>query len=405
MSDIYGQLADGALHEQITSRRQNLYLLERQAAIYPSGQEPLELGNRIREERRVLTELLAEQQRRLDAPQRSAARQAAVAIPAVSAGLGALGELLRIGPVRSALVAFRTDFQAASEQIAVLSGYKQLHDLFQQLEDCYDLIVNGCRRLPADDMAWDELANAEPELDGIVDELLRVAGQATFAANEALWMRRLERGRGDLRAGIAASDLAQVRRGAARINDDILGRELSRVNSCLVTAARTLRLTTLIRALATVRDSLGGLRLDQQSVRQLAVFDGGLDALEQLNGKLERAIQFHDTFQEIDDELRRVRELIDRDTGELQRAWSDLKPLAERLYDSGAPWVAQLRDNGAALEQALASGEAGRIRRIFLRYRSHASRCFNQIDRDLLALCEELNSVGQPLAAVLRMIA
>ena len=72
----------------------------------------------------------------------------------VGQGLVALAELMWAPEVRAAVIVFRTDFQAACAQIGVLAAYKQLHDLFQQLEDRYYLIYHDAKRLPADQSAW-----------------------------------------------------------------------------------------------------------------------------------------------------------------------------------------------------------------------------------------------------------
>ena len=79
--------------------------------------------------------------------------------------------------------------------------------------------------------------------------------------------------------------------------------------------------------------------------------------------------------------------------------------MIQRLCDgSRASWAARLSALGAELEQAFVSGNLRAIRPLFRSYRSQASRGFNQVDRDLMALCEELRKVGEPLAVLLKMI-
>jgi hypothetical protein len=414
MSDSYQHLDGAVLNDLIAQRRRNLQRLEEQAAGYGSGQEPLALYNQLQNERREFELLLAEQQRRSapgspDSPvivERQLVQEVQAQMPSIGAGLAALLELLRLPGVRAAVVAFRTDFEAAREQIGLLSRYKMIHDLFQQLEDCHDLLYYAGKRLPADEMAWEDLERNEPELQYICDELLDIAGRSPFAAAEALWMRRLDRARKDLRAAIDGGDVAQLKKATSRINDEVLGRELSRINSSLVSAARTLRLAALAQALTTVSGSLTGLKLEAQALRQFEVFGLGVAALGQLDARLSVAVNHHDALQAIDDELRRIKDLLDQDVDELELAWGDLQPMMQALcVDNRADWAVKLGENGAALEQVLSAADPVRVRRVFLRYRSHVSRSFNQVDRDLLTMCEELQKVGAPLNAVLRVMA
>jgi hypothetical protein len=57
----------------------------------------------------------------------------------ISQGLDALSVLMQAPHVRAAVFTFRTDFQAACEQIDVLSNYKDLHDLLHTLQfQCFN---------------------------------------------------------------------------------------------------------------------------------------------------------------------------------------------------------------------------------------------------------------------------
>ena len=71
---------------------------------------------------------------------------------------------------------------------------------------------------------------------------------------------------------------------------------------------------------------------------------------------------------------------------------------------SEAGWSVKLRASNSEMDQVLSAGDPARIIRLFRSYRSQALRSFNQVDRDLLAVCEALRQVGEPLAVVLRMM-
>lgn len=332
-----------------------------------------------------------------------AADTPSAAVPAD--GLQALANLMRDDQVRSAVVAFTTDFESARSQIDVLSSYKQLHDLLQQLEDNYNVMYQHARRLPADALAWDDLAENEPDIQTLGAELLRVAETAPFAAAEALWTRRLERALADLASAIDEQNVTLLKRTLARVSE-VLGRELSRMNSSLVAAARTLRLRQLLDALTLIRDRMARHRLDGAAQRQFDVFAEGVSAMARLNARLIVLVSTHDAFQEVDDELRRVKELLAQDVAELILVWDDIRGMVQHLNEvNPAEWVARLSENGAQLDAAVASNEPSKIRRAFRTFHHQALLSFNKVDQDLLALCTELQQIGRPTEAVLRLLA
>ena len=66
--------------------------------------------------------------------------------------------------------------------------------------------------------------------------------------------------------------------------------------------------------------------------------------------------------------------------------------------------IAALQAVGVDFEAALASGDPAKAKRFFQRFRSQASRRFNQVDQDLLNLCEELRLTGEPVDLLLRAL-
>lgn len=320
-------------------------------------------------------------------------------------GLAALAELARDDRVRAAVVSFRTDFESACDQIDVLSSYKLLHDLFQQLEDASNVMFQHGRRLPGDQTAWDDLEEHEPELQGLIAELLRVAAQADFASAEGLWMRRLERTRGELSAALDTRDSTMLKRALSHVFE-VLGRELSRMNSALVAAARALRLQQLLGALTTIRDQLGLHTLDSTARGQFELFAESVGAMARLHARLGVLVATHDALQEVDDELRRVKELLSQDVEELLLAWEDIRQLAQRLHTANpGEWAERLSENSQLLDQAVAANEPVKIRRAFRTFHHQALLSFNKVDQDLLSLCTELQQIGRPAEAVLRIFA
>jgi HPt (histidine-containing phosphotransfer) domain-containing protein len=320
----------------------------------------------------------------------------------------ALSTLIEKPEFRAAVVSFEADFADVCARIETLVAYKRLHDLFQELDSCYGIIYHFIydegRLIPQERLAWTALERNEPELAGTIERVLEFGGQAPFASETALWRQKLQRARDELQVAIEDTDTNALKTATRRIAD-VLGREPSRVNTNLVTTAADLRLSALVRALNALRDHPARRELGQASATRFAAVYQGSEALSRLNEHLAELVARHNTFQIIDDELRRIETLLEQDFGELEFAWPDLRPLAHTLCQ-GAPaaWATKLITLGDELDLALAARNTGKTVRLFRSYRSQASRAFNQVDRELLALCEELQKVGEPLTAVLKVL-
>jgi hypothetical protein len=222
--------------------------------------------------------------------------------------------------------------------------------------------------------------------------------------DRAFWTQKLEQARAEFRSAVERRDVEILKTSTRRLNE-VLGTQPSRVNTRLIAAAQNLRLAALVQDMTTVRDSSAGLPHDAASGRRFAEFERGVVNLAKLDARLRMLRDNHESMQEIDDVLRRVEALLEQDIGELQDAWQDLKQLAGRLSDGdGALWRTKLDAQGVELELALAAGDPVKIKRQFRSYRSQALRGFNQVDRDLLTLCEELQKIGGPLAGLLSVL-
>lgn len=306
---------------------------------------------------------------------------------------------MRKPEVRAAIIAFLTDFQAASTQINLMNDYKQVHDLFQELENRYFLIYNDQKRLPDDDIAWDSIGMNEPELRSKIDDLVETAKRATFAADEARWTQQLEKVNTELHQAVEEFDLAKLQ-DSTRLLYRVLNRQPSRINAQLVTTASTMRLDALEKAMITICENLSSDEFDLEAVRQIKE---GVDALAGLDERLANLVKEHNAWQELDDELRRVEGSLDQGIDELQDSWEDLEPLTRKLYGRSAEeWAVQLQKMASSLEQALGEGAIANVRRLFRRLRSQVSRRFRRVDFELLTLCQNLQKVGESLDILLR---
>jgi len=330
----------------------------------------------------------------------------------VGQALIALADLMQVPQVRDAVVAFRTDFEAACEQINTLGNYKRLHDLFQELENLHTIVESICKRLATDQMAWEGIMLHEPEIQGVMDSLLKVADRATPVIRSARWPQRLDQVRKDLRTAVENLDANHLEKVVGYLRR-VLDREPSRINTCLVQAAGALRLADLANAMATVRDRLAQrvgepppeqapANLSAETARQFA---SSVDALIELDASLTTLVSDHNRWQEIDDELRRVETGMVHDLVELELSWPDIQSMGQGLFgDRTAEWATSLVQVGARLEAALDAGDLVRVKMFFLRYRSQAGRRFHQVDSDLLALCQDLQKIGESLDLLLRTV-
>lgn len=320
----------------------------------------------------------------------------------VSKSITALIHLMARPDMRTAVVAFQTDFQAASEQIDLMNDYKLAHDLFQELENRYNLINNDLKRLPGDDYAWDSIAINEPELQGKIKDLLQVANSKTFASEEGRWKQQLESVSENIRKGTEEFDFESLRKGVNLLYR-VLNRYPSRINAQLVATATQLRLDNLEEVMTTISINL----LEETSISLehhiLEEVQNGVMALGGLDERLNHLVKEHNAWQEIDDEIRRVKSSITISTEELEDAWFDLEPMTRDIINGNQDdWATSLNEVTDILDQAISDQGTVTVRRTFLRYQSQIGRRFRQVDLELLTLCQDLQRIGESLDIVLR---
>jgi hypothetical protein len=184
----------------------------------------------------------------------------------------------------------------------------------------------------------------------------------------------------------------------------VLDRGLPRINGRLVDASTDLPLDQLVEALSTVLDKVSpGIETESEIIDQFA---GGLSAMTELSNHLDNLIMDHNNWQDFDDELRRIEANLNTGIYELQLAWPDIQELANRLFGKQKErWALILRGLEEKLDGYLADNEQERTAiTIFQKYRTQASRCFREIDDQLLELVQELGKIGQPINILLRAL-
>lgn len=318
----------------------------------------------------------------------------------ISKGVTALIKLMRSPEVFQAITSFQADFQAASEQIALMNDYKQIHDLFQELETRFFLIYNDQKRLPGDDSAWENIEVNEPEVRLKINDIIQTVQLATFANEEARWTQQLEKVKDDIRQGVETYDYKLLQAGINPLYR-ILNRQISRINAQLVATAGVLRLDTLEQAMQTISSSLAQSDYAQETIGEV---QNSVAALSGLNERVNNLVREHNSWQELDDELRRVEGTLNQGIDELADAWHDLEPMTHNLVDGiTVEWAANLAEVCEELGKALAEGTAVSVRRLFRRFRSQQGRRFRQVDMDLLTMARELQEVGESLELLLML--
>lgn len=333
----------------------------------------------------------------------------------ISTGLGALVQLLQSPDVRSAAGGFQMVFRTACDQIKALGHYKLLHDLFQELETIYDVLEPDCSVLTTDPAAWEHVLLNAPALNDAIQELLACVDQSPITRDRPVWAQHLDQARealhgivtnvdsGVLAAPQLAAAAITVRRIMERLNR-ILDREPSRINNLLVDRAHALHLSALVEAMTSVRDQISLLNQELIAVRQ---FDAGLHELMQQRDNLAEQVRNHGLWQEIDDELRRVKNNLGNDLDELELSWPDLHLRTHALCaDSSATWAVGIIQASTQLEGALrmAVKAPERIRRYFYTYRRKATQHFRHVDDDLLRLCDDLQKTGAGLDQIIQAL-
>lgn len=313
-----------------------------------------------------------------------------------------LSEMMQDPKVREAVVAFGADFRAARQHASELKERKYLHDMLHDLEfRCYTPISMDAGRFPESDGVVEAFSNYEFFLRQISDDLKEFVDSPRCDAVDTSWIEHIFRAQDSLRGATSNLD-ARLLKEALRQLRRVLTTQPTRINARLLDAAKALRLSNLVETMRLVNDSLDGL---EQEAERLQRFRTGVEALASLERNMTALVQDHNQWQRLDLDLRRIEAVMDLDTEELEWSWPELRSLAETLHrDHDEDWALRFRESIERLEGAITSGNPRLIRLRFREFSREASDRFYRVDRALKRRCEDLNEIGEPLAAVLGML-
>jgi hypothetical protein len=317
----------------------------------------------------------------------------------IGTGLSALTQLMFAPEVRAAVDRFQADFAAASERVGALGDYKDLHDQLHTLQfQCFNPLVQEAKH-GSGEPNWDNVDDYALTLQNVIGEVVRLASRGAVPANQAVRHQQLLQAGELLRGAIDHNNPAQLDSAIALLKR-VLDVWPSQINARLNEAARHLPLPALEQAMKRIHQHLASLDLNSDKVHQ---FGDGVEALTSLNVQLATLVSDHDQWQTVDVELRQVES--QPDLGDLVLAWPMLKGVVDPLCEgSPEPWAISLGADSQKLESALDANDPVAVRQAFRRFRRQADERFYRVDVMLKRLCDDLRQVGEPLAAVLKVI-
>ena len=322
----------------------------------------------------------------------------------VSKGINILADLMAVPEVKTAVIKFRTEFQAISAHVEMLATYKDLHDLLHHLEfKCYQGILREARHFPDDDTCLSILESYGQNLQDIIADVEGIIAQKNSASVGITWHQDLNQAFHFLQTALEEEDKSQLKKASWFINR-IIASQPSQINAALVSTAKVLRLPALVERMSEIWKIIENSVLESAKLDQ---FQESVISLAKLDDDLKILVKSHDNWQRIDSQLRRIETVIKstEDLFELEMSWEGLKAeVAEQCQDSQESWTISLQKEAARLDEAIAAQNTSKVRQYFSSYRNRASQGFYKIDLELRNFCGNLREVGNPLAYLLRML-
>ena len=131
----------------------------------------------------------------------------------------------------------------------LISFFKKLHDIFQDIEISYNLLKRDCDRLPHDQEAWDLLELNEDTLVDYLDNLLSLTEIAPATITLSNLISRIKKIKLNINLSIEDQDLKRLNQGLKELFREI-DKGLTNSNSNLITAAKEFPIDDLISNLS-----------------------------------------------------------------------------------------------------------------------------------------------------------
>ncbi|HYH07983.1 MAG TPA: toll/interleukin-1 receptor domain-containing protein [Thermoanaerobaculia bacterium] len=320
----------------------------------------------------------------------------------VGEGLRTMSELISAGHVREKLLEYELRFNTIVGLIHRLDAFKSVHDQLHHVQlHVYEAILRDAPRIADDDTAVDAIDYYSNDLQRAIGTLREIDARPMFENMRMAWIDTLAEAQKALAVAVKARDEKGVR-GAARLLNRVLANEPARIDARLGEAAANLELEAVIDALSFVCRTGRELGMAAEKVLSLEHARDVMEALEENLGILVRG---HRLWQDVEVEMRRIETNISaKDASELEISWSDLLKMVTVLWASPGDWVQPLRDDARSVDEAIAAGDPAQMNRFFVRFRKKANTRFFTVDTNLKEQCEELGTIGRPLAEVVEAL-
>lgn len=333
-----------------------------------------------------------------------------------SRGVEDARETLRILPrlmddpaIRAAVIGYRKDFEAADEQLQLVAVFKEWHNCLHVLQvKLYDRIAREAQSFPDDERACEALQEHWEDLQDLAAPLARyLAVPSPALAGEIEWIQNLRRVVDQLEEALRDRNPVLLNQTLLRLKR-ILAVQPSDVNRLLTAAAATVRLNGLADAMGRICERLAKQQVDEPT---LAVFRNGRQGLEETRQKLDALVKDHNQWQKVDRDLQQIDQAVGRlvvqaeqSLLEIQLIWNDRKPTIDALCRGSEGELKPLCQARDELDKALTAG-GGRIAALFSAFARLARKRFFQVDGTLRTLSQDLLVFGQPVNAILGVIA
>jgi hypothetical protein len=326
-------------------------------------------------------------------------------------GLVALIELMKNEAVRNEMQGAKEAFKDASDQLEILSRYKELHDKFQKTEQPYYQVLKEKQNLCKTNEGWEDLETAARKFATEVESLLAYA-RRSFPDSEILWAEGLEQGKQLLLRAVLACDIRLLNSALQSLQLVIAG-EPSQVDREMVRIAQHLPLDKVVGKLKGGDRILSNFQFDDETMIRLNEFRAGIDALAKLQLSLTAFINNHRCLQKINDLLSTLDVSVKLSAEMIIASWTSLStPLKKLTCGDESECFTPLHSTSAALDQTLKQvteqpdETSSRILiRQFKDFRDGARLGFNIVDEDLKRFIGDLRrKLGETLLEALGRI-
>jgi hypothetical protein len=317
----------------------------------------------------------------------------------VGAGLQALAQAMLDADVHMAVARFRGDFELAQARIARLGGLNKLQTLLQDLEGQQHLIEAEIIKPDTADHVW---AQAKPLIVAALAISAQIAGEReriTLAGSTPLWVERLAASGEDMQTALAKLDMETLEAALDRLSRVVdLGSAF--ISSRLLATVDDLLRSGLEAQMTALRDLLVELKVEEAIV---AEFNALLAALARLSKSLRGLSADFQGWHGVVSELRFIREALDSNFQNLDRAWVDISKTSRNLIaGSTEEWALDMIRIDGNLQAVLEEQSVAKASALLEQYLELARRRRLMVVGRLLLAADELQRTGVALDGLLK---